>query len=270
MAASATKWLTEPVMLLWQRRSLLLVTTLNDIRARYAGSVLGLVWVLIYPLLLLGCYAAVYIYVYNVKFHLFNSREYVAVIFSGLIPFLAFAEALGTGVPSVTGNTSLIKNTLYPIELVPVKAVLSGQPTQIVGLVLLTVASLAMGRLSVWALLVPAIWLMQILFTTGVVWFLSSLNVYVRDLQNVVSVIVLILMMISPIAYPVEAVPEGLRPFLAINPLFYIIVAFQDALVLGRCSQGWILMTLGAMSVATFFLGYWFFGRLKRAFADNV
>jgi lipopolysaccharide transport system permease protein len=207
------KLLMNPWLLLWRKRGLLLRTTMNDIRARNAGSLMGFAWVVIYPLLLLGCYAAVYLYVYNVRFQLFSSNEYVAVIFCGLIPFLGFAEALGAGVPSVTGNSGLVKNTMFPIELVPVKAVLMGQATQLVGLFLLLVATGALGKLSVWSLMVPAIWVMQILFTIGVVWILSSLNVYVRDLQSVVSVIVLMLMMISPIAYPVEAVPAGLRPF---------------------------------------------------------
>jgi len=267
-------WLKHPWTLLWRKRGLLLRTTLNDIRARYAGSVLGLIWVPIYPLLLLGCYAAVYIYVYKVKFQFFgtelSSSEYVAIIFCGLIPFLAFAEALGTGVPSVTGNTGLIKNTMFPIELVPVKTVLAGQPTQLVGLLLLLLATLVMGKLTAWALFVPLIWLMQIMFTTGVVWILSSLNVYVRDLQSVVSVIVLMLMMVSPIAYPVSAVPPGVRPFLAMNPLFYIIMAYQNALILGQPSGAWNMVVLVTMSLGTFYLGFWFFSRLKRAFTDNV
>jgi len=264
------KLLAEPWTLLWRRRGLLLRTAYNDLRARHAGSLLGLAWVPVYPLLLLGCYAAVYVYVFNVRFQLFNSSEYVLLIFCGLIPFLGFSEALGYGVGSVTANTGLIKNTLFPIEMVPVKAVLLGQPTQLTGLVLLLVATAIMGRISVWALMVPAIWVMQMLFTMGVVWILSSLNVYVRDLQSVVSVITLMLMMISPIAYPVEAVPAGLRPFLSLNPLFYIIMAYQDALVLKRASAPGSLAILATISLVTFYVGYWFFSRLKRAFTDNV
>ena len=139
----------------------------------------------------LGAYAAVFLYVYNVKFALFSANEYVLVIFCGLIPFLAFSEALSTGVVCVTGNASLIKNTMFPIEMVPVKAVLLAQPMQIVGTLLLLIAAGVLGKLSPALVLAPVVWVLQMLLTMGLVWILSSLHVYLRDLQNVVAVMLL-------------------------------------------------------------------------------
>lgn len=247
-------------------------TTRSDIRGRFSGSVLGLFWLLLYPLLFLGAYAGIFMLVYKVKYDLFDSNEAIVVIFCGLIPFLGFAEALGLGIQSVTSNANLIKNTMFPIELIPVKSVLVSQCTQVVGTGLLLIAVAIVGLLTPWALLVPVIWTCQVLFTIGVIWILASLNVYLRDLQNIVGVLTLILMIASPIHYTTEmlaSAPAAFQQLLKFNPLYYIIMAYKDCLINGRFPQNtfWILLPL---SVATFFVGHWFFSRMKRVFADNV
>jgi lipopolysaccharide transport system permease protein len=264
------KFFVTPFLLLWKHRLLLFQTSRNEIRGRYAGSVLGLSWLVVYPILFLGVYALVYLYVFKVRFGLFNSNEYVVLIFCGLIPFLGFAEGLSLGVGSVTSNASLIKNTLFPIDLIPVKAVLVTQSTQVVGTGLLIVPLILLGKITAWALLFPVIWLAQVLLTIGLVWILSSLNVILRDLQNMIAVLILMLMMISPIAYTADMVPAALRPYLAINPLYYVVIAYQDCLMLGRFPREGIFWVLILIACVSFWTGYWFFSRMKRVFADNV
>jgi len=264
------QFFTAPFLLLWKQRVLLFQTTRNDIRGRYAGSILGLAWLVLYPLFFLGAYAVVYLFVFKVRFALFNSNEYVALIFCGLVPFLGFTEALSTGVSSVTSNANLIKNTLFAIEMVPAKAVLTSQCTQVVGLSMLLIVLVLLGKLTMWSLILPVVWFLQLSFTMGCIWVLSSLNVYLRDLQNVISVLILILMMISPIAYSADMVPPELQPFLRLNPLYYMIVSYQDCLMMGRFPRGEVFWVLCAMSLGSFWSGYWFFSRMKRVFADNV
>lgn len=264
------KFLSAPFLLLWQQRMLLFHTTRHDIYARYAGSLLGLAWLFLYPLLFLGAYSVVYLYIFKVRFALFDTNEYVVFMFCGLIPFLGFAEALGAGVSSVTSNANLIKNTLFTIEMAPVKAVLASQCTQVVGMGMLLVAMLLLGKFTVWACLFLVIWFLQILFTIGFIWILSSLNVYMRDLQSMVAIVNLILMMLSPIAYSADMIPENLHAFLSMNPLYYLIVSYQDSLMIGRFPRGGVFWVLLIMSVISFCVGYWFFGCMKKAFADNV
>lgn len=260
----------NPIKLIIKNKNMLLQTTANEIKAKFAGSFLGMLWLIIYPLLLLGAYAAVYIYVFKVRFQLFNSNEYVILIFCGLIPFLGFTEALSNGVTSVTTNSSLMKNTMFPIELAPIKAVLVAQTTQSAGMVLLIITLAIMGKLTFMMPLFIFIWLLQILFSIGIAWILSSLNVFIRDLQNIIPVLVLFLMMISPIAYPIDMIPENLRPFLAMNPLFYIITSYQQILMFGKLPSMDIMIKFISMSLIFFFIGYWFFSKLKRVFIDNV
>jgi len=135
---------------------------------------------------------------------------------------------------------------------------------------MLLIALVVLGKISVWALLFPVIWLTQILFTIGLVWILSSLNVFLRDLQNMITILILMLMMISPIAYTAEMVPDGLRPYLAINPLYYMIVAYQDCFMVGRFPREGIFWVLIFIAGLSFWTGHWFFSRMKSVFADNV
>jgi len=263
-------WLTRPVEIIYRHRHILWATTRNDIRARFAGSIFGLTWVILYPLLLLGAYAAVYLYVFKVRFALFNSNEYVAFIFCGLIPFLGFSEALGLGIGCITSNRQLIKNTLFPADLIPVKAVLTSQFTQLGGILLLLIVLLLLRKLSLFALWLVPIWLCQIAFTLGLIWVLGSLNVVIRDLQHVTSVLIMMLMMVSPVAYTPDMVPAALQPLLHLNPLYYLITAYQDCLMLGRSPRPDTLLVLGVLSAGSFIGGHLFFSRFKLLFGDHV
>jgi lipopolysaccharide transport system permease protein len=252
---------------------MLLQTTWNEIKTRYAGSVLGLSWLLVYPLLFLAVYS---LYIFAMVTHREGESDFqvavdrVLLIFCGLIPFFGFSEALSAGTPSVSTNAGLIKNTLFPIELIPVKAVLVGQCTQVVGMGILLVALAIFGKLTVWALLVPALWVMQILMSLGIIWILSSLQVFFRDLQNIIGVSVLMLMLVSPIAWKGSEIPANLMPVMYVNPLYYLIISYQDSLLYGQFPHGFLLPVLLVLTVVFFYLGYWFFERMKRIFSDNV
>ncbi len=260
----------EPFKLLYNYRRLLINISYNEIRGRVAGSFLGLAWLVLYPLLLLSAYAFVYIYVFSIRFPIFTTYEYIVLIFCGLVPFISFADSLGNGVGAVTGNVNLIKNVIFPIELVPVKTVIVSQILQVVGLSLLIIASAFFKRITIYLLMLPVIWILQIMFTVGVIWIISSINVFVRDLSQIMNVIVLFLMLVSPIAYTPEMVPEGMRPLLKINPLFYIITGIQDAVMIGRLTDISLLLVFFSITMIFFIFGYHLFMRLKRVFADNV
>jgi lipopolysaccharide transport system permease protein len=264
------KFFFEPYALLWKHRRLLIQTTWSDIRTRFAGSILGLIWLVLFPLLFLGAYAFMYIFVFKVRFAEFNSIDYIVLIFCGLIPFLGFSEALGSGVSSVTSNSALVKNTLFPIDLVPVKTVLVSQATQVVGTGLLLIVLTFMGKITIWVLLLPIIWVLQILFSIGLIWVLSSLNVFLRDIQNTISVVILMLMMVSPIAYTADMVPSNLRTILLFNPLYYLIISYQSSLMLGMFPDGWIFWILAALAFGVFWGGYMFFIRMKLVFVDSI
>jgi lipopolysaccharide transport system permease protein len=260
----------KPFLLLWRNRRMIKQTTMHDIRARYAGSYMGLVWAVLYPLLFLACYAVIYIFVFQMRYQSMGNVEYVMLIFSGLVPFIGVQEALAYGTGCVVANANLMKNTLFPIELVPVKTLLATQPTQISGFLLIVICLSFMGKLTPYVLLLPLAWIMQMLFDLGIIWIFSSLNVLFRDLQNIVGILIIFLMMISPIAYPAEIVPDNLRGFLGANPLYYMISTYQDILLMGRFPRIGLVVPFIAMSFIVFWIGYFFFSKMKKVFLDNV
>ncbi len=258
-----------PLSVLWRHRHILWATTLSDVRGRYSGTVLGIAWTVLYPILFLGLYAIVYTMIYRVRVAGYDTTDYVILIFCGLVPFLGFAEALGNGVSSVVSNKGLVKNTLFPIELVPVKAVLAGSVTMLVGLAILMVVLWGRGVMYSTQLIIPLIVILQLLFTIGLMWLLSAINVFVTDLSQIVAILILFLMLVSPIAYTQEMIPPALRVFMYPNPLYYLIMLYRDAAYLGVIHVE-LLLIFSGMTLGSLFVGWWVFSILKPMFADNV
>ncbi|MBN4068940.1 ABC transporter permease [Desulfotalea psychrophila] len=259
----------ECLMILFRHRVILLATTVNEIKARYKGTVLGLAWMVLYPILFLLLYSVIYLFVFKVRLPAYTPFEYVLLIFAGLVPFLGFAEALGNGVGSVTANSGLVKNTMFPIELIPVKAVLTASLTMIVGIMILLIVLWCRGLFFTTQFLVPVIFLMQIIFTIGLIWILSALNVFMRDLSTMVGVVTLFLMLISPIAYTNEMIPEKLMTLMYANPLYYLITMYREAMIYGLFSRD-LFITFALISFLTYCTGFFLFKRLKVVFADYV
>jgi lipopolysaccharide transport system permease protein len=259
----------RPFLSLFHYRSMLAATTLDLIRKRYSASYLGMLWVVLYPVIFLGLYVLVFVYVLQVKLAGHSSFEYVILIFAGLIPFLGFTEALAAGVTSVVDNKALIKNVIFPIELVPVQTVLASSVTMLVGLIMLMAVLIFRGQVYAAQLLAPLIFLIQLLFTVGLIWLLSILNVFFRDISTFVSPIILFLMLISPIAYTIDMIPKELMPFMYWNPLFYLIMIYREALFFGRAPWEFVAI-FAAIAFAAFNLGYFVFMRLKGLCSDYV
>lgn len=260
----------EPVKHIYKYRRIVRSTAWVEIKKKYAGSVLGILWMVVYPLLFLAAYAMIYGLVFKVRYPGLTTPEYVAVIFSGLIVFLGFNESIVSGIQSVTSNSGLIKNTLFPIEMIPVRTVLCSQVTQIVGSIMLLVLLLVLKR---WTMLTPLIIFimgLEILMEIGLTWILSSINVIMKDLQNIIGLLMLLIMMASPIAYPVSMIPESMRVYMVINPVYCFIIANQEILVYGAVPERYIIVGMLVWSLFFFVLGYVFFNKMKRAFIDNV
>ena len=259
----------DAILAMWKYRRLLWATTKHELKGKFGGSIIGPAWYLVYPLLFLAMYAMVYIYILQVRAPNLPTREYVLIIFAGLVPFLGFAEAFGTGVPSVVSNSSLVRNTLFPIELVVAKNVVVGHTMMMVGMMLVWAAAVFEGKLFWTDLLVPVIFMLQLVFTAGIVWVFASLNVFFRDLTQAAPILVLFLMMVSPIGYTKEMIPPHLVPYLYVNPIAILIDLYRDAVVVGYVSP-WKLFAFAAIAFGVFTLGFKFISRLKPMFSDYV
>lgn len=277
MAVASRRSAVRPVLsiggsarYLVSHRRLLWRITKNEVRAKYAGSHFGMAWAFLAPLLILVIYAIVYLGIYHSRATNLNTRQYVVYIFTGLVPYLMTAEALAVGVSSVIANKAVLNNTVFPIDLAPVKAALAAQFTMIVGAAVVVVGTAATHRLHWTIVLYPLVWLLNVLWLIGVNWFISLLNVVFRDLQNLVNSVLMLMLIISPFAYTPDEVPSQLKILLAANPFAYFVVAYQQVVVLGLVPSLAHALVMVVLSVGTFCAGSWFFARAKPVIIDYV
>ena len=245
--------------------------TRTELAAKYAGTLLGPLWAVLGPVLLLGLYAVTYSLILKVRVGGLESAEYVLFIFAGLVPFVATSEALHQGVSSVVANRALLSNTVFPIDLAPVKSVLLAQLPFAVGLGLILAGSALFSHGPPWtAALVPVVWALQAVALVGLVWFLALFNVVFRDLQMLMTAMLAALLIVSPIAYTREMVPAGLSFLVDLNPFAHFVMAYQRLLVLGQVPSATEWGILVGVSGTAFAAGGWFFAAMKRAMLDHV
>lgn len=259
----------EAFVSLIRHRDLLVATTRQALRGRFTGNVLGAAWLLIYPLLFLSMYALVFVFILGVRIPGLGTADYVLAIFCGLVPFLAFSEAFGVGTPSIVANRTLLRNTLFPIELVVARDVIVGHISMGLGMLLVWGAVLLNGQ-AYWShAFVPFIYVLQIMMALGLVWISATLTVFFRDLQQATPILILFLMLVSPIAYTNAMVPKSMELMLILNPLAWLMHLYRACLLDGVLPLG-ELLSFAAFSIFVFLIGYRLISRLKPLFADYV
>jgi lipopolysaccharide transport system permease protein len=259
---------TAPFAALAKHREILARTTLTEIRRKYAGSLMGALWMVVSPIILMTLYSLIYLVIFRIQPAAMGQLDYVLYIFSGLIPFLGFMEALNTGASSLSLNKAVLLNTVFPPELVPVRAVLAAQGATAVGLVIIVLVALSLGKYSVTLLLVPFIWLFLVLFVTGVVWVLSLASLVLRDIQHILIFASIVLLIITPIAYTVDMAPGPMKLVVYANPLSYFLMALHDAVVFGRFPPSEIIFAVVLLGLISMGGGYWTFQKAKQVFFD--
>lgn len=261
----------EIIDLLSKHRQLTVEMTKRELSDRYAGQVFGLIWAFLHPLAIMTIYVFVFGFVFKMKIGGTTELplDYTTYLLAGLIPWLAFQEALNKSTVAIVANASLVKQVVFPIEVLPVKAVLASLVTMFISLLLLiTYVLLTHGSLHwTYILLVPLIF-MQTLAMIGVAFILSAVGAYFRDMKDIVQVLSVMCMYLMPIFYLPAMVPGVFRPVLYANPFSYLIWCYQDALYFGRIEHPWAWVVLTILSLSTFYVGYRIFRKLKSMFGN--
>jgi lipopolysaccharide transport system permease protein len=255
---------------MYRHRKLFMVTLLQDMRQRYAGTTAGLLWVVVYPSALIVLYTVVYLYVFRVQPPGVEAPVYVLRIVSGLVTVIGFSEALNAGTGSLVANRNLLLNAVFPSELIPLRAVLTAQATPAVGLTLCVGLSIALGVGSWLLLLVPLFWLLAVVFVTGLAWTLSLANLVARDVQQALALVSMGLLIASPIAYTPDMAPGALKILVYLNPLSYFVLPLQDLCVGPRLPPAGIVATSAVLAAVSSSTGFMVFRRAKRFVLDNV
>ena len=257
--------------MLFRHRRLIWNLTLLDFRLRYAGSRLGLVWMLLAPLLMLGAYLLLFGGILQVRPDQSSTGvEYGLLIACGLLPWIGFSEGVTRGTASVLAQRNLIKSHVFPMELFPVSAVCAGLIGQLCGTLLLLVLLGLRGMLGPNLAVLPFLLILQALFTVGLVWFLSCVNIIYRDTSQVVVLMMVLLMFISPIAYTQEMAPAGLKLVVELNPISYLIEGYRNALLYNQFPNVRGLVIFGGLTLLVLLAGYRYFMHLRRVLPDYV
>ena len=247
---------------------LLQAITRVELSKKFAGSVLGMAWLILQPALYLSVYLFVYLVVFKVRFPGFSRLDYVLFVFCGLVPYLGIIDAVTLGAVSIKQNIHLVKNVMLPIELVPVRAVLVASTTQAVGLAVVILLSAINGSLTPHVLWLPVVWGLQILMLFGVTWILASVAVGLPDISYFINLFLFLLMWISPIGFKEDMVPEGLAAVLYLNPVYYLLEVYRDSLLFGHLPQPRIAITYTVLCLTLFAIGSAFFRAFRGALLD--
>lgn len=261
--------LLRSLRILFCYRQRLLEGVIHDVRQQYTGSVFGTFWAFLLPLLQLGIYAGLYTVIFKVRPSGLTELTYTLLVFSGLVPLLAFGQALAAASNSLISNKNLLLNTVFPAELIPVRASLSAHVPTLFGLAITLVFGFALGRTSWQAvLLVPVFWALLLMFAIGLGWMLSLISLVARDIQHSLGLVIMLVTVLSPFAFTPDMVPSSLRALIYLNPLSYFVLTFQQLICFGTWPDEVPACGALVLGVGIFFLGFTVFQRAKHVFFD--
>ena len=249
-------------LLLYRRR--LIEGVLLDVRQQYTGSILGAFWAFLFPLLQLGIFAGLYTVIFKVRPTGLTEWEYVLLVFSGLVPLLAFNAILTSSAGSLIANKNLLLNTVFPAELIPLRSALAAHVPGLAGLGITLLLGFTLGRTSWQSILfVPLLWLLLVMFAIGLGWILSLLTLVAKDIQHALGLLLMLMTILSPFAYTPEMVPGTLKFILYLNPLSYFVLSFQQVIAYG--SLPGLLPVFGSFifGLGGFLVGYALFLKAK-------
>jgi len=258
----------------WQHRSLIKQMVQRDVGQRYKGSILGLVWSVITPLVMLIIYTFVFTVIFKGRWTITENApfgEYTLIIFAGLIPFNLFSELANRAPILMLNSPNFVKKVVFPLEILPLIAAGSATITSLISIGLLLIFSLIfLGHIAPTAIFLPLIYLPLLFLSLGLSWFLSALGVYFRDFAQIIPLVTLVLFFMTPIVYPPTSIPPSFQWIVTLNPLAMIVSDFRNLLIWNVFfpTKEWVIWT--SLTGIFALLGYGWFIWSKKGFADVI
>lgn len=254
----------------WRFRRVLKATSMLELHQRYAGSLLGSFWILLYPLIFLSIYLFLYLVIFKMRFPGYSELNFVTFVFAGLVPYLVMMESVTRGAQIVKENIHLIKNVIMPMELVPLRLVLVSFIGQTASFALLIALALIDGDVSWKVIFLPLVLAVLAMFLLGVVFFVSSLGVLFNDVGYVSSLLMIALLFVSPIAFKPEMVPAHLQIIVYLNPVSYPLEAVRWSVLSSYSADPVKLVMFPLLAILFYAAGTRFFRRFKGLMVDHV
>ncbi len=257
---------------LWAKRDLLFHLVQRNIEGRYKGSVIGLVWAVVTPLFLLAVYTFFFSVIFKAHWGADFGDSKIAfslILFCGLALFNIFSESVMSSVSVVTSNVNYVKKVVFPLEVLPVALVLSAAFLGLLWFgVLISCTGLFLHKPALCLMCLPLVFAPLLLLSCGVSWLVASLGVYTRDLSHVIGLLLQSWIFLTPIFYPIEMVPTAFRRILLLNPLAILVQSARAVLIYNQWPNWRSLAEVTLLSLIIFQLGYSWFMKTKRGFAD--
>ncbi len=257
---------------LWRNRSLIAALVKREVIGRYRGSIMGIAWSFFNPLLMLVIYTFVFSVVFKARWGIGSEEsktDFAIILFVGMIVHGLFAECVNRAPALILSNVNYVKKVIFPLEILPWVAFGSALFHTGVSIGVLLVAQLILSHQIPWtAILFPFVLLPLVFIAMGFAWFLAAFGVFVRDVSQITGMLTTILLFISPVFYPLSALPEKYQNWLQLNPLAYIIEEGRKVLVFGQVPnmEHWGIMMAGGTLIA--WTGFAWFQKTRKGFAD--
>ena len=271
--AEQTTSLVALAQILWRNRQLIIQMIKREVAGRYKGSVLGLAWSFFNPIFMLVVYTFVFSEIFKSRWGGVggddSKTQFALVLFAGMIVLSLFSEVLNRAPSLILGNVNYVKKVVFPLEILPVIAIGAALFHSLISLCVLLAAFVFFNGYMQWtAIFTPLVLLPLVILATGFAWMLASLGVFLRDVGQTIGIITTVLMFLSPVFYPVSAVPERFQSFILANPLTFIIEQAREVLIWGHLPNwlGLSAYTLAAILIA--WSGYAWFQKTRKGFAD--
>lgn len=260
----------------WRNRYLIWQMTKREVVGRYQGSIMGLLWSLLSPVLMLTVYTFVFSEVFNARWNVEGQEhesktQFALILFVGMIVHSLFAEVINRSPSLILSSPNYVKKVVFPLEVLPIITMLSVLFHTLVSLSVLLIAFAVFNNYLHWTLIyAPIVFLPLILLTLGLAWMLASLGVFVRDITQTTGIITTILMFLSPVFFPVSAMPEKYHSLIMANPLTFIIEQAREVLIWGNQPDWQGLAIYTVVASAFLWLGFFWFQKTRKGFADVI
>lgn len=244
----------------------------REVAARYKGSVLGILWAIVTPVVTIATFTLIFAGIFGARFGASGSGwEFALYLFCGVLPWTAFQEAVQLSSQKIVSQANLVKRVVFPLEILPVAQSLASLANQLFGTIALVVGAIIIQRtLHPTILWLPVLIVPQLLLTFGAAWLVASLGVFLRDIVQGVALLLMVWMYLTPIIYPESIVPERFRPYINANPFTPLIRSYRNIMLEGRSPDWRGLAYFTGFALIVFIFGYWWFAKTRKNFADVI
>lgn len=255
-----------------RHRALLRTMAERDLRMRYGGATLGLLWAIVHPLLLVALYVGIFTVVLRARLVPDAPVEqYALYVVAGLLPWMAVAGVAGRAAEVMAEHRALVKQVVFPVEILPLHGILPALLAQLIGTcALVALVWLRSAQLSPWMLALPLVLAAQVAMMAGLAWALGTLAVALPDVKEAVQVLLTLGMFLTPIFYVESILPQYARLALNLNPMAHLIYVYRDVLIDGRLQHPISAIVLAVLAPLSLLAGFAVFDRMRSFISDNL